>query len=130
MRATRCGAQTRTGGACGHHAGWATAHPGTGRCALHDHQAAPAGQPPQPPATTLGLEPVRLLDAAAVTLRDGYFLARESLVGLAPEVRREVLIETADLVRIIRRVEAIRSDLRCSAPNPLRGQSRAPLPIN
>ncbi|MBU0609034.1 MAG: hypothetical protein KKI08_14200 [Armatimonadetes bacterium] len=30
-----CGAQTRTGGACGRPAGWGTKHPGAGRCKLH-----------------------------------------------------------------------------------------------
>lgn len=30
-----CGAKTRSGKPCQHHAGWGTDHPGTGRCRMH-----------------------------------------------------------------------------------------------
>lgn len=32
---TKCGARTRSGGACGRPAGWGTEHPGYGACKLH-----------------------------------------------------------------------------------------------
>jgi hypothetical protein len=40
---TTCGAKTRKGGQCGRPRGWATTHPGWGRCKLHGG-ASPSGE--------------------------------------------------------------------------------------